>query len=105
MLSLTNSTKNSNLFRKELTLKWLIISLLGFCFLRSFKKFDLHNLIEAIEFKDESTDILSGLEAEIDSLIFLLILLLTISLCVYVCKFIPSFKKKTTLWPLFMDGV
>ena len=30
MLSLTSSTKNSNLFRKELPLGWLIISLSGF---------------------------------------------------------------------------
>ena len=71
------------MFRKELTW-WLIISLSGFGFLKSFKKFDLHNLIEAIEFKDESADILSGLEAEIDPLIFLLILLLKISSCVRV---------------------
>ena len=82
MLSLTNVTKDSNLFCKELTLRWLIISLSGFCFLRSFKDFDLQNLIEVIEFKDESAEILSGLEAEIDSLIFLLILLLTRSSCV-----------------------
>ena len=74
ILPLTNGTKNTNLFRKELTLRWLIISLWAFCFLRPFKKFDLHNLIEAIEFKDESAEILSGLDAEIDSLIFLLIL-------------------------------
>ena len=74
ILPLTNGTKNTNLFRKELTLRWLIISLLGFCFLRSFKKCDLHNLIEVIEFKDESAEILPGLDAEIDSLIFSLIL-------------------------------
>ena len=59
ILSLTNGTKNSNLFRNELTLRWLIISLSGFLFLRSIKKFDLHNLIEAIEFKDESAEIFS----------------------------------------------
>ena len=82
LLSLTNGTKNSNLFRQESTLRWLIISLSGLYFPRSFKKFDLHNLMEAVEFKDESAEILSGLEAEIDSLIFLLILLLTRSSCV-----------------------
>ena len=56
ILSLTNGTKDSNLFRKELTLRWLLISLSGFyflisliyCFLRSFKMFDLRHLIEAI---------------------------------------------------------
>ena len=46
--------------------------------------------MEAIEFKDESAEILSGLEADIDWLIFILILLLTMSSCVCVCKFIPS---------------
>ena len=90
ILSLTNVTKNSNLLCKELTLRWLIINLSGFCFLRSFKNFYLQNLIEVIEFKDESAEILSELEAEKDSLIFLLILLLTISSCVCVCKFMPS---------------
>ena len=39
-----------------------------------------------MEFKDESAEILSGLEAEIDSLIFLLILLLAISSCVCACN-------------------
>ena len=61
ILSLTNGTKNLKLFRKELTLRWLMISLSGFCFLRSFKKFDLHSLIEAIDLKDQSVEILSGL--------------------------------------------
>ena len=59
---------------------------MGFFFLKWFKKFDLHNLIEAMGFKDESAEILSGLEAEIDSLIFLLILLLAISSCICVCN-------------------
>ena len=39
IFSLTDGTKDSNLFRKELTLRWLVISLLGFYFLRSL---DLH---------------------------------------------------------------
>ena len=45
-----------------MTLRLLIISLSRFLFLRSIKKFDLHNLIEAIEFKDESAEIFSWLE-------------------------------------------
>ena len=72
-----------------MTLRWFIINLTRLWFLKSFKKFDLHNLIEAIEFKDDSAETFSGLEADIDSPIFLLILLLTISQCVLVCKFIP----------------
>ena len=98
MLSSTNGTKNSKLFSKGLTLRWLIISLLGFCLLRLLKKFDLHNLIQAIEFKSESADILSVLEPEIDSLIFLLILLLTIFSCVCVYKFIPCVGKGLYLY-------